>query len=101
MGMDAVVGSMLAQNAPKIQRVPRRISVARARDDTGPEREDFFIVSTWTWVVDQKIHLIFLPIDMAQHLHQPGLDSPAIQFSEHVQNTHQAAARLIAESKTM
>src|SRR5580704_5725884 len=37
---------------------------------------------------------------MAQHLHQPGFDSAPIQFSEHVQNAHQAACFFIAESRT-
>src|SRR5271167_5265504 len=50
MRMNAVVGSVLAQSPPKIERVPRRISVVQAGDDAGAERAYFFVVSTRTRV---------------------------------------------------
>ena len=100
VAMDHVVRSVLAKDAQEVSCVSSRIGVAEATDNASAQRAYFFVVRTGLRGVHEKVHLVFLAVDMTQYLDQPSLNSTAVQFPEHVQNTHQADCLFIADSKT-
>jgi hypothetical protein len=88
MSVDHVVGSVLAQQPPEIECVLERVGGAQTRDSPGPECPYFRVVRSRIGRVNQKIHLIFLPVNMTQYLDQPGLGSAIVQFSNYMKNAH-------------
>src|ERR1019366_4235171 len=80
--------AVLAYHAPEIERVLERVGGTETGDNSRPECPYLLVVHSRIGRVDQKIHLIFLPVNMTQYLDQPGLHSTVFQFSEYMKNAH-------------
>jgi len=88
MTVNHVVGSVIAQHPPEIECVLERVGGAQTRDNPGPECPYFLVVRSRIGRVNEKIHPIFLPVNMTQYLDQPGLDAATVQFSNYMKNAH-------------
>src|ERR1017187_4398981 len=88
MGMYTAVWPVFPENAVKVVRILQKIGRLQTGNDSCTQGSCLNVVVAWLGGMDKEIHLVFLPIYMPQHMHQPGFCSTAVQAANYLQNAH-------------
>src|SRR6266849_4388038 len=73
MAMDDVIWAMLTKNVEKVRRESPWPTSTEALEESRPERSYLIIECALRFRLDNKIHTVFITIDISQDVHQPSL----------------------------
>ena len=86
VAVDHSVGSMRSQDTLKIVRVSPRPRQVQAGDDLRAKGADFIVVGAGIDSVDKEVDPEAVAVNVAQHMHQPGLDSAPIHGADDLED---------------
>jgi hypothetical protein len=80
-----VIGTKRAKQTPKVSGVAPWRRGMHARKDLGAKSKDFLIIGAPLMGMNHEIHVKALSINVAQDMHQPGLDTAPIHAANNMQ----------------
>jgi len=90
VAVDHVIRTVLFYDLLEIARIQQRFLRIETRDDPGAKRANLLVERRGFGRVHQKVHVISVVVDVAQHVHQPDFDSAPVHGAQDMQHANRA-----------